>query len=163
MDQCRPGKFGYVHFGTFTLPNLGAISRLLYILLKRVRRLQNSVPGSGTCPRISRGFLGQKKQTRDRALAWLPRGQAARATGMVQIYRAVPSGPNLNCAGRVAPEKLAAGMQRPREVQVPEHGCVRCGTAGEMGAGVPTKLRGICPSSWDNFKVVLDMNVCGLC
>ena len=25
------------------------------------------------------------------------------------------------------------------------------------------KLRGICPSSWDNFKVVLDMNVCGLC
>ena len=39
---------------------------------------------------------------------------------MVQIYRAVPSGPNLNCAGRVAPEKRAAGMQRPREVQVPE-------------------------------------------
>ena len=29
--------------------------------------------------------------------------------------------------------------------------------------GYWTKLRGICPSSWDNFKVVLDMNVCGLC
>ena len=78
------------------------------------------------------GFHGDswdRKTDADRALVWLPR-----ATGMVQIYRAVPSGPNLNCAGRVAPEKLAAGMQRPREVQVPEHGCVRCGTAGEMGA-----------------------------
>ena len=72
------------------------------------------------------GFHGDswdRKTDADRALVWLPR-----ATGMVQIYRAVPSGPNLNCAGRVAPEKLAAGMQRPREVQVPEHGCVRCGT-----------------------------------
>ena len=89
------------------------------------------------------GFHGDswdRKTDADRALVWLPR-----ATGMVQIYRAVPSGPNLNCAGRVAPEKLAAGMQRPREVQVPEHGCVRCGTAGEMGAGVPTPRPAHCP------------------
>ena len=38
VDQCRPGKFGYVHFGTFTLPKMPKfgcnqpISGLVYII-----------------------------------------------------------------------------------------------------------------------------------